>query len=397
VSHDSSEVEGPGGGGPLAGYRVLCLEHAWAGPYASMMLADMGADVVKLEPPGEGDHIRSVTRADLSGNSPLFLAVNRNKRSVTVDLKSDSGRRVATDLAAAAHVVLSNYRPGVLARLGLDYPTLRSVNEALVFTAISGFGQNGPYANRAAYDLLIQAEGGLLSVTGSRDGELSKAGVPVIDIMTAMVAAYSTVCALSNSRTTGTGAYLDISMLEVAASSMSSEIVDFSMSGHIAGPKGIGHPSLTPYQVYETSTTPIALAIINERSWSRFCEVIGHVHLREDARYHDSEQRLKHRDELNAEIQRVLAEASAEEWIERFVENGLPAAHLNGVEKLVAHPQLEHDAFFATRESKGLTYAEPGAPWAFPGSSPDRQLPPPDVGEHGDVVLHEWLGSEYGE
>ena len=206
--------------GPLNGIKIIAFEHAWAAPYGTMMLADMGADVVKVEPPGLGDHVRAWTRNDLGGQSPHFLAVNRNKRSIVLDLKTPAGLATARQLVAGADALVENFSPGTMEKLGLDYETVRALNPELVYCSVSGFGETGPYSRRRAYDLLIQAEGGILSVTGADEHTPAKVGTAVVDILTAMVAAFSVASAVRGKEAHGTGRYIDVSMLDVTASVM---------------------------------------------------------------------------------------------------------------------------------------------------------------------------------
>lgn len=384
--------------GPLSGVRVLGFEHAWAAPYGTMMLADMGADVVKVEQPGLGDHVRAWTRTDLDGLSPHFLAVNRNKRSIALDLKSPDGLATARRLAAAADVVVENFSPGTLQRLGLGYRELSRDHPELVFCSVSGFGSGGPYRDRRAYDLLIQAEGGLLSVTGEGPDRLAKVGVPVVDIMAAMVAAFSVVCALREREATGRGRHIDVAMLDVAASVMGFNVLSAAISGQVAQPMGTAHPLLAPYEVYSTRTGPVAIGILTESHWRLFCDVLGRPELAGRPEFATAPMRVANRERLNTELRPLLAEWEQAELVEALVAKGLAAARVNDVPALLEHPQLAHREFFSHWEIAGHRLAAPGAPWravAGAGHRPPPDRPPAEQpGQHGPDVLRDWLGAQ---
>lgn len=380
--------------GPLTGVRVLAFEHAWAAPYGTMMLADMGADVVKVEPPGLGDHVRAWTRNDLHGLSPHFLAVNRNKRSVCLDLKDPDGLATARRLATQADVVVENFSPGTLARLGLGYEELRRDDPALVYCSVSGYGSSGPHRDRRAYDLLVQAEGGLISVTGEDGDHLAKVGVPVVDIMAAMVAAFSVVAALRDRERLGRGRYIDVSMLDVAASVMAFNVFSWGISGEVPQPLGTAHPLLAPYEVYATRTGPVAIAILTQAHWATFCEVIGRPDLREQEAYATAPMRVENRTALNEELRPVLAGWDQDELVETLIRHGLACARVNDVPALVNHPQLRHRGFYSTWSIAGHQLAAPGAPWRGPA---EDSLPPLTPGQDTDSVLRDWLGEESQE
>lgn len=374
--------------GPLTGVRVLAFEHAWAAPYGTMMLADMGADVVKVEQPGLGDHVRAWTRNDLHGLSPHFLAVNRNKRSVCLDLKDPDDLVTARRLAGRADVVVENFSPGTLARLGLGYEELSEQDPALVYCSVSGYGGSGPHRDRRAYDLLVQAEGGLISVTGEDGDHLAKVGVPVVDIMAAMVAAFSVVAALRDRERLGRGRHIDVSMLDVAASVMAFNVFSWGISGEVPQPLGTAHPLLAPYEVYATRTGPVAIAILTQAHWATFCEVIGRPELRERHAYATAPMRVENRAALNGELRPVLAEWDQDELVETLVRHGLACARVNDVPALVNHPQLRHRGFYTTWSIAGHELAAPGAPWRGPA---DDALPPLTPGQDTGSVLRDWL------
>jgi CoA:oxalate CoA-transferase len=376
---------GPAVPGPLSGVKIIAFEHAWAAPYGTMMLADMGADVVKIEPPGVGDHVRNWTRNDLDGLSPHFLAVNRNKRSLVLDLKNPEGLRTAKELIAQADAVVENFAPGVMARLGLDYDTVSADHGDLVYCSISGFGETGPYRDRRAYDLLIQAEGGLLSVTGADSDSLAKVGTAV--------AAFSVASALRGKAVLGQGRYIDVSMLDVAASSMAFNLFSYGLSGVIPGPIGTAHPLLAPYEVYKTATSSIAIAILTEAHWGTFCRLMERDDLRDRADFATAPMRVHNRELLNAELQPVFDKWEGADLVAVLSEAGLACANVNDVAALLEHPQLHDRNFYTQWNVRGHQVTAPGAPWRMTDATqPVDHLPPDQPGEHAASVLADWLG-----
>jgi len=377
---------------PLEGFKVLSLAHAWAAPYGAMMLADMGADVVMVEVPGPGDHTRNWTRTDLKGVSPHFASVNRNKRSIQIDLRTEPGRAVARDLAAAADALIENFAPGKLAKYGLDYDSVVPINPQIVYASVSGYGAAGPDSLRRAYDLLLQAESGIMSVTGGVAGEHAKVGVPIADVTAAMIAAFSVVCGLIDQVRHGRGGQIDISMLEVSSSLMAFNVVDYSVTGHVARPLGTEHPLLAPYRAFETATSPIVICILTDRHWQTFKALVGRPQL-DDARFDTAPLRVDHREPLNAVLTEVFAEHDQAYWIDTLNDAGLACGRVRNVAEVVSHPQhLERD-FFERHAVCGVDVVMPGKPWAYGESRTARSSPPPDLpGMHGREVLHDWLG-----
>jgi crotonobetainyl-CoA:carnitine CoA-transferase CaiB-like acyl-CoA transferase len=380
--------------GPLNGLKVIAFEHAWAAPFGSMMLADMGADVVKVEPPGLGDHVRAWTRNDLGGLSPHFLAVNRNKRSIVLDLKTEAGNQVARRLIRASDGLIENFSPTTMARLGLGYDEVTADHPELVYCSVSGFGETGPYSSRRAYDLLIQAEGGLLSVTGTDTQHPAKVGTAVVDILAAMTAAFALVSSLRGAERTGKGRFIDVSMLDVAASSMAFNIFSYGISGVKAQPMGTAHPLLAPYEVFRTASNPVAVAILTEAHWRTFCRLVGRPELVTDERFVDAPMRVANREQLNAELQPVFDRWKSEDLVPALADAGLACAQVNDVGDLIAHPQLRARGFFSEWEVAGRTLIAPGAPWRMMGDHPqgDDRLPAETPGEHAESVLEDWSG-----
>jgi len=378
---------------PLAKYRILSFGQAWAAPFGDMMMADMGADVIKVEPPGIGDHVRKWTRSDLKGLSPHLMAVNRNKRGIVIDLRTPEGKEVALRLIGEADAVIENFSPGTMAKLGLDYESLKERFPRLVYCSVSGFGNTGPYAQRPAYDMIIQGEGGFISVTGTEDGQVAKLGVPGLDVMTAMVAAYSTVCALLERDATGKGRYLDIAMLETAAAAQGFNLISYSFTGEMPRPMGTAHPLLAPYQVYSTRGTPISIGILTDVHWREFCEhVIDRPELGNDPRFATAMQRIDNRPALNDLLQPIFLTQDAPYWLERLNARGLVCGAVNDLAALLNHPQLQARKFYYHWPTPVGDVAVPGMPWRTDNRGEPVARMPPGLGEHTDEILGDWLG-----
>jgi crotonobetainyl-CoA:carnitine CoA-transferase CaiB-like acyl-CoA transferase len=382
-------------GGPLDGVRVIAFEHAWAAPYGTMMLADMGADVVKIEPPGLGDHVRAWTRNDLHGLSPHFLAANRNKRSVVLDLKNPDGLRVARELIEQAHVLVENFSPGTMESLGLGYDAVSKQRPDIIYCSVSGFGSNGPYKNRRAYDLLVQAEGGLISVTGTDEKTFAKVGAPVVDIMAAMVAAFSVASALREQQRTGQGRFIDVSMLDVAASVMAFNIFSYGISGVLPKPMGTAHPLLAPYEVFQTRTGPMAIATLTEEHWAAFCKVMNRVDLRSRPEFALAPMRVENRDKLNMELVPEFKKWDRADLVKAMAAAGLACGQVNDVNNLLHHPQLVERSFYSVWEIGGKEIVAPGAPWTMGKGSgrPHDSIPPTNPGMHANEVLRDWCST----
>ena len=323
---------------PLQGIRVIDLTQAMAAPFCTMNLADMGADVIKIEPPGEGEPTRQLGAAQKNGHSATFMTMNRNKRGIAVDLKQPEGVEIVKKLAATADVFVQNYRPGVVQRLGLDFETLRGINPRLVYCQISGFGNTGPYASRGGYDLIAQGMSGVISVTGDEDGPPAKSGIPLADLAAGLFGAYGILAALEYRERTGEGQLVDTSLLEAAMALTVWESVEYWTTGKAPKPVGSAHRNSAPYQALRASDGYFTVGAGNDKLFAAFCTVLGRKDFLEDKRFSSRGARLKNRRELEAELEKITAQETRAVWLERLEKAGVPAGPINNYAEALADP-----------------------------------------------------------
>ena len=377
----------------LEGIKVLDLSHALAGPFCSTMLADYGAQVIKIEPPGQGDIARAWGTPLPGGETDYFVSLHRNKQGMVLDLKNPEGKETFLRLLERCDVVLENYRAGALARLGLDYATARKRNPGIIYCSISGFGQDGPYRDRPALDLILQAESGMISVTGEAGGHGARAGVSIADLTAGMNAAFGIMLALRVKEKSGVGQSIDVSMMEGQLALLGTMIGNYCASGEIPKPMGTTYKALLPYQTFQTKTRDLALAVGSEKLWKTFCPVIGCPELANDPRYRSNSDRNRNRETLIPRLQQAFLTRSYEEWETLLTANGIPVGAINNLAQVVEHPQvkargsmveLEHP-----RAGKVRVVGVPVRLSATPGAV---RTPAPALGEHTDAVLRELLG-----
>ena len=390
--------------GPLSHLTVLDLSRVLAGPWCTQLLADLGATVIKIERPGSGDDTRAWgppylrdPRGRDTSESAYYLACNRGKLSVAVDFTTVEGRGIVRDLARQADVVVENYKVGGLAKHGLDYASLAAVNPRLVYCSITGFGQTGPYADRAGYDFIIQGMAGFMSVTGERDdrpgGGPQKAGIAITDLMTGMYAAVAIQAALLHRERTGLGQWIDTNLLDAAVAMMATLSLNYLVTGRAPGRAGNAHQNIVPYQVFACSDGHLILAVGNDSQFAKFCNVAGRPEWARDARYATNAERVRNRAELVPLIAAVVGTRSQRAWLEALETAGVPCGPINTLDQVFADPHVA-----ARRMRVDLPHALAGTvpqvatPIGYSATPLAYATPPPLLGEHTAAVLRERLG-----
>jgi len=377
---------------PLEGVTVLDLSHALAGPFCSTMLGDFGAEVIKLEP-REGDIARAWGPPLPGGETSYFVSLHRNKKGIEIDLKKPEGQELFFRLVERSDVVLENYRTGALARLGLGYEKARERNPGIIYCSISGFGQDGPYRDRAALDLILQAESGMISVTGEPDSHGVRCGVSIADMTAGMYAAYGILLALRVKDRTGRGQAIDVSMLEGQLSLLGTMIGGYLADGEAPRPMGTAYKALLPYQTFRTKTRDLALAVGSEKLWKVFCPAIGAPELADDPRYRTNADRRKNRESLIARLHEIFLTRSYEEWETLLLEHGVPIGAINSLAEVVEHPQVRaRGALVSMDHPRAGKVRMVGAPVRLSETPGSVRTPAPMLGEHTDQVLRELLG-----
>jgi crotonobetainyl-CoA:carnitine CoA-transferase CaiB-like acyl-CoA transferase len=385
--------------GPLQGIRVLDLSRILAGPWASQMLADLGAEVIKIERPGSGDDTRAWgppympdEKGEATTESAYFHGANRGKQSVCIDMSQPEGQTLIRDLARQSDVLIENFKVGGLKKYGLDFDSLSTINPKLVYCSITGFGQTGPYAERAGYDFMIQAMGGMMSITGEADGQPMKTGVAIADILTGLYAANAIQAALMHQQKTGAGQYIDMALLDVQVATLASQAMNYLATGTSPARLGNAHPNIVPYQAFATSDGYIILAVGNDSQFLRFCELSGNPELAADERFQKNSNRVRHRDSLLPQIKEIMLQKTSAQWLEALNARGIPCGPINNIEQVFADPQVQH-------RGMQLELDHPAAGKVAGVASPIRlsltpieyQQAPPMLGQHTDDVLSRML------
>lgn len=375
---------------PLAGVRVVDLTRVMTGPYCTMMLADMGADVVKVEQPGRGDDTRHWGPPFLAGEAVYYLSINRNKRSIALDLKHPEGKAALWKLVEGADVLIENFSPGTITRLGFGYEEVCARRPEIVYCSISGFGQTGPGRARPGYDNIVQAVSGLMSITGPREGPPTKVGIPVADMTAGMFAAFAVVSALFRRANGGGGEYIEASLLAAQTTMMTYHAVNYLMTGAVAGMSGNAHPTICPYDTYPTADGYVAIAVGNDALWARFCHALDWTDRITDARYATNPARVAHMAELTAQVTEAFGVRSTAEVLALMETAGVPAGPINTLDAVFADPQVQHERLARTVAHPTIgDLTLTGFPYHLAGSDLDIRLPPPLLGEHTDAVLTE--------
>ncbi|WP_294122437.1 CaiB/BaiF CoA-transferase family protein [Sphingomonas sp.] len=384
---------------PLEGVRVLDLSRVLAGPWATQLLADLGADVIKVEKPGAGDDTRHWGppwhEHGEEKVAAYFLAANRGKKSVAIDFATEEGAALVRKMAADADVVVENFKVGGLRKFGLDAVSLRAAYPRLIYASITGFGQNGPYAPRAGYDYIIQGMGGLMSLTGLPDGEPGggpmRVGVAVADLFTGMYTVSAILAALYRRQQTGEGATIDMALLDTQLAVLANQASNALVSGKDPGRQGAGHPNIVPYQPFAASDQPIIIAVGNDRQFARFAAIVGHPEWADDPAYSTNPARVSARETLVPMIADIIATQPAAEWLAQLEAAGIPAGPINTISQALADPQAVHRGV-RIQAGGGALGEVPmvGSPIRIDGERTDAPLSPPALGEHGHL-LRQWL------
>ncbi|MGP1283225.1 MAG: CaiB/BaiF CoA transferase family protein [Parasphingopyxis sp.] len=380
----------------LSDVRVLDLSRVLAGPWATQMLGDLGAEILKIEKPGVGDDTRGwgppwfeeQGGGDAARTAGYYLAANRNKKSVAIDIARPEGQALIRDLAAQSDIVVENFKRGGLARYGLDYPRLKAVNPKLIYCSITGFGQDGPDADKPGYDLMIQAMSGFMSITGNAEGPPRRMGVAMVDLTTGMNAAAAILAALYQRERTGEGQHIDIALFDVALSSLGNQALNYLVSGKAPGRTGNAHPNVVPYQPFETADGWIIVAVGNDNQFARFAELLGHGAMAEDERYRTNGARAEHRDTLIPPLADAMKARTTAEWTEALIAAHVPHGPINTIEEAFAEPQAIHRGL--SHEIDGMPQV--ASPLRLAASPMDGATPPPALGQDTDAVLAERLG-----
>lgn len=387
---DTASTTDPSTDGPLAGLRVLDLTRVLSGPYCTMMLADMGARVIKIEQPGKGDDTRAWGPPFQHGESAYFLSINRNKESVTLNLKHPEGRRVLDALIGRADVLVENFRPGTLDRMGLGYTELSARRPELIYCSISGFGQSGPRRREPGYDAVMQGEGGLMSITGAADGTAYRLGVAIADIASGMFAAYGVAMALLARHRTGRGQLIDVGMLDAVAALLTYQAGIFFATETAPGRLGNRHPTIVPYETLEAADGVLVVAVGNDQLWRTFCEVLELGELVDDSRFATNKDRVTAYDALRPLLVERLRTRPAAHWLERLTAAGVPCGGVRNLEQVLTDPQIiERAMVVALQHPIAGAISVLGVPVKLSDTPGTVRTPPPTLGQHTAEVLGE--------
>jgi len=389
---------------PLAGIRVLDLSRVLAGPWCTQNLADLGADVIKVERPGVGDDTRGwgpPFLKDQQGKdtteAAYYLSANRNKRSIEVDLASEEGAKLVRELAAHCDILVENFKVGGLKQYGLDYESMKKDFPRLIYCSITGFGQDGPFAPRPGYDFMIQGMGGLMSITGERDdlpgGGPQKAGVAVTDIITGMYATVAILAALQERNKSGLGQHLDIALLDSHISMLANQNLNFMTSGEAPTRAGNAHQNVVPYQVFKASDGYLILAVGNDSQFRSFAKAIGKPELGADPKFATNRMRVTHRDELIPMLEQIILTGKRDEWIDKMEVAGVPCGPIQSIDQVFAHPQVKHRKIWQTvPHPVAGTSPTTASPMRFSATPVQYRRHAPMLGEHTQEILKELLG-----
>jgi CoA:oxalate CoA-transferase len=390
---DSTSLDAPTAQRPLAGLRVLDLTRVLAGPFCTMILADLGAEVVKIERPEVGDDARHFGPFLPSGASAYFASINRGKKSIVLDLRQQQDQQTFLLLVEQADVLVENFRPGTLESMGLPPARLRETNPRLILASASGFGQTGERSRRPAYDIIVQAMSGLMSITGCSPQEPVRVGTSISDLLTGMFTAIGVLAALRGREQMGRGAHLDLAMLDCTVAALENAVSRYEVTREVPLPLGTRHPSIAPFQAFHTADTPIVVATGNDVLWRKLCGVLEAPDLATDPRLADNKSRCTHLEYMEQALNQRLRGRPAAEWLARLDAAGVPAAPIRNVADVVHDPHLsERGVLHAMQDDSGATFLTAGSPIHIDGATPPLSPHAPRLGEHTEEVLRQWLG-----
>ena len=377
--------------GPLAGIKVLDLTRVLAGPYTTMILSDLGAEVIKIEQPGIGDESRNFGPFK-NGFSLYFMSVNRGKRSITLDLKSERGKTIFKQLVKQSDILVENFRPGTMKKFGLDYEALAAEHPSLIYAACSGFGQTGPFAQQGAYDMIIQGMGGIISITGEPDGPPVRVGTSISDITAALFTTIGILSALHHRNNTGKGQLVDVAMLDSLVAVLENAIVRYFATDEIPKPLGSRHPAITPFEAFESADGHVIIAIGNDVLWAKFCEHVDRKNLISDPRFSSNAERTANHSELFPILSEIMRQRTTDEWIDALEKIGVPCGPINTIDKVVNHPQVKAREMITQVVHQVTGAVEvPGVPIKLSDTPGDVDAPAPGLGEHTDEILTDML------
>lgn len=390
---------------PLENIRILDITRALAGPYCTMMLGDLGADVIKVERPGVGDETRGwgppfvgEPYGTYPGESAYFIAANRNKRSVTVNIQSEEGQEIVRKLAGISDVLVENYRTGDLDKLGLGYADMHRLHPKLIYCSVSGYGRTGPYADRPGYDAILQAEGGMMSITGPVDGPPSRVGIPIIDITSGMFAAAAILAALRARDLTGEGQLVDISLFDAHLALLTNVASNYLVGGKPPRRYGNAHPNLVPYDSFSARDGWFVVGIANDKQWGQLCDALDRPEWKTDSRFAANRDRVANREALVAELNRLFAQRDVDDWLADLVQASLPCGRINSIPEVFAHPQAQaRDMTLESEHASAGTVKLTGFPYKFSHTPAEIQKPPPMLGQHTEEVLMSLLNYSKGD